>query len=143
MTEQFYRVTFDDSAVKLKTKPTATELEANQLSSLMQLLSAHQEKGIQLVAIEKVAVAPDYDMDDSTKWMANLDITMIVKMDDAAAKHFNAYSLLPENFEVLTQFLNKVVANIGLQKLKYSGEWVVIDIEIASDFAEEPAAPKL
>jgi hypothetical protein len=142
MEPEFYRVKFDDSAVNLKTRPMAVELEGEQLASITQIITGYKEDGLELVAVEQVTLNPDVDMDDSRKWMANLDVTVIVSANDATTL-LQPYGVLPDSLGSLKQLLEKVAPTLGMPKLNFSGEWIVASIDIAKDFTEEPAAPKM
>jgi hypothetical protein len=142
MESEFYRVTFDDSAVNLKTRPMAVALESEQLTSITQIMTGYNEGGLELIAVEEVSLNPDFDMEDSRKWMANLDVTVIVSAKDATTL-LQPFEALPDGLGGLKQLLDKGAPTLGMPKLNFSGEWVVTSIDIAKDFTEEPATPKM
>jgi hypothetical protein len=143
MTSQLYRITFDDSAVKLNKRPKELELDSDQLLPITQSLPTDDQGGIQFVAVETVGLSPDFDMDDSSKWMANLDVTLILSIDDALVELPRPYDLVTDKMGVIKQLLRATTGALELPDLAFSGEWVVTDIEFAHDHTAGLSAPTL
>lgn len=138
-----YRITFDDSATKLKTRPNEVSLSDDQLHLIMQSLPSPQQGDLQVVGIESATLSPDFDMDDSRKWMANLSVTLVIDTDEVTANLLRPYELLPGNLPAIKQLLRRVSELPEMPNLKYSGDWVLTEIEIAQDFTKEPPTPKV
>lgn len=142
MKPELYRVVFDNSAVNLKTRPMSVDLDGDQLSPLTEIMTDFEERGFKLVAVEQVALHPDVDMDNSKRWMANLEVTVVLTSEDTANVP-QQFSVLPDSLSGLKVILDKVAPTLGLPDLGFSDSWVDLSIDQADDLSEEPASPKI
>jgi hypothetical protein len=142
MEKQFYRITIGDSAVKLRAKPQNIEFTAEQLAQLNEALPAAEALGLQIISFETVTRESDFDMDDSRKWMASLDATLIISSDETTANLLKPYSVIADELKLVTNLLDEVARSLPGPKLGYSGEWVVAEIAPAPDYEPASAAPK-
>ncbi len=142
MEKQFYRVTVGDSAVNLKTKPENYVLSEGHLTQLNEALPSDDALGLQITSIEKVTRESDFDMDDSRKWMVNLDVTLVINSDEATISLLKPYQVVSDQLNVVTSLLDRIAKILPGSKLNYSGEWVVSEFEPASDYEPASAAPK-